>query len=123
MKPCRNERNESMNGQQEGAAAPAAAEPLKLTEAEAEAIVLAQARSAIQAAGIKAWNQEIHTGLIARILLAQGLIDKSAVPILRALLGAQGLGGNASQFKQWLQKQKLLPEKVSAESLFDKMLE
>lgn len=51
----------------------------------------------------RGWSQKIHCRCIARVAINLGL-DPTKAKEFVALLGEFGLGGNASQFRQWLEK-------------------
>lgn len=51
----------------------------------------------------RGWSQKVHCRCIARAAIALGL-DPAKAKEFVALLGEFGLGGNASQFRQWLEK-------------------
>lgn len=66
-------------------------------------IVLEAAKAAIAAnAGKREWNQDRHVSFLVRLAMGQGL-PKASAKVFAALLGHKGAGGNASQFRQWLE--------------------
>jgi len=84
------------------APAPQAA-PAPLTLKEAILIAVDATITKDLAGARRGWSQKIHARCIARVAINLGLAPGKAKEFV-ALLGEYGLGGNASQFRQWLEK-------------------
>jgi hypothetical protein len=89
-------------------------------------LLIALAREQLAAVGKTEWSQQIHTAAIVRLVAALFGLPRNDPRCVRlfVILSEHGIGGNASQFRQWLESDeaKVLPPvakrgKATADSL------
>ena len=80
----------------------------------------------IEKQGKLEWKQDNHRAAICRHVAAlfDCKLDDERIKALYADLGQHGFGGNASQFRQWLESKELamLPATSKAQALADGLL-
>lgn len=73
----------------------------------------------IAAGSVKAWSQDLHCDFLARFIGTVLDLPSEEIGWLRTQLLLRGLGGNASQFSQFLHKEKILLKQDKAQAIAD----
>jgi hypothetical protein len=82
------------------------------------AVIEAQVRAAAkgildQQPAAKQWGVAEHCAMLSNLAAEYDCSDKDQKQMFRKLLAFQGCGGNSSQFRQWLVKEKLITSAAS----------
>jgi hypothetical protein len=88
-----------------------------LSEEQISALVKAGAKRILDAQkSAKAWGKAEHIALISNLAADYDCTDKEQKREFRQILSFKGVGGNDSQFRQWLVKEGLM-SKADAQPL------